>query len=372
MSELPATIGPSAYWYLTRSTGWVALLLLTATMVLGVIDVGRWSTARWPRFVLDSLHRSVSLLVLAFLAVHILTAILDSFAPIRVLDVLVPFVGRYRPVWLGLGTLALDLLLAVAITSLLRQRIGHRAWRVVHWLAYACWPVALVHAMGTGSDVKGGWSLALGAICVLAVLAATCARALHGWPARRRLRAGALALALLSPIALIVWLAGGPLGHDWARRAGTPLALLGARGPAAASSSTAAAQGSGASAGSATLSGAFSATLSGSIVEAAGPAPGTIAVKVAASLSGSVAGRLEIEIDGPPVPEGGVSMRHSSVTLGSPPSPVVYRGTVSALEGNRILARVRSAAGKRLTLQIVLTVNPAARSVTGTVAATPS
>jgi hypothetical protein len=366
------TIGPSAYWYMTRSTGWVALLLLTLTMVLGVIDVNRWSTAAWPRFVLDSLHRSVSLLVLAFLAVHILAAILDSFAPIGVLDAVVPFIGRYRPIWLGLGTVALDLLIALTITSLMRQRLGHRAWRITHWLAYACWPIALVHALGTGSDVKGGWALTLSAICVLAVIAAVCVRALRGWPARREIRAGALALSLLAPVALVVWLTSGPLGHGWARRAGTPPSLLGASTPTAAAS-TAGAPGAGTGAGgSGTLSGPFTASLSGTIAEGPGPSPGLVAVKIAASLGGAVAGRLEIEIDGPPVGEGGVSLRSSSVTLGSPPSPVVYHGSIAALNGNRILARVSSAGGKRLTLQVALSVNPGARTVTGTVVATPA
>ncbi|MGH2879270.1 MAG: ferric reductase-like transmembrane domain-containing protein [Solirubrobacteraceae bacterium] len=371
MTAMLQTIGPSAYWYLTRSTGWVSLLLLTATMALGVLDVNRWSSEKWPRFALDSLHRTVSLLVLAFIGVHVLTAVLDSFAPIGVLDVLVPFVGSYRPIWLGLGAVALDLLLALAITSLLRQRVGHRAWRIVHWLAYACWPIALIHALGTGSDIKGGLSLALTTTCVLVVIAAVGVRALHGWPARRGVRAGGLALSLLAPLALIVWLASGPLGHGWAQRAGTPVSLLGVNAPAAASSTVATSgAGEGGGSGSSSLNGPFTASLSGTITEAPGATSGFVAVKVAASLGGSVAGRLEFEIEGPPVGEGGVSLRHSSVTLGSPPSPVVYHGTITALSGSRILARVRSASGKGLALQVALSVAPGARTVSGTVVAT--
>jgi hypothetical protein len=306
--------------------------------------------------------------VLAFIGVHVLTAVLDSFAPIGVLDVLVPFVGSYRPIWLGLGTVALDLLLALAITSLLRQRVGHRAWRIVHWLAYACWPIALLHALGTGSDIKGGVSLALSAICVLVVVSAVGVRALHGWPARRSVRASGLALSLLAPVALIVWLTSGPLGRGWARRAGTPVSLLGTSVPAAASS-TAAASGSGEAVGSVSPSGPFTASLSGTIAEASGTKPGFVAVKIAASLGGAVAGRLEIEIEGPPVGEGGVSLRHSSVTLGSPPSSIVYHGSIAALSGNRILARVRSATGKGLALQVTLSVAPGAQTVAGTVVA---
>ena len=98
-----AAAGPSIDWYLTRSTGAVALLLLSVAVALGVLDVKRWSTPRWPRFIVDSLHRNVSLLALAFLVLHILTSVLDSFAPIGLIDAFVPFVGSYRPFWLGLG-----------------------------------------------------------------------------------------------------------------------------------------------------------------------------------------------------------------------------------------------------------------------------
>ena len=177
-----ASSGPSAYWYLTRSTGSVALVLLTGAVVLGVIDVQRLSTPRWPRFLVDSLHRNVSLLAMVFLGLHILTSVLDSFASISLTDAVVPFAGSYRPFWLGLGALALDLLLAVTITSMLRQRVGFRSWRAVHWLSYASWPVALLHGLGTGSDVKSTWFLALSLACLAAVLVAALTRAIAAWP----------------------------------------------------------------------------------------------------------------------------------------------------------------------------------------------
>ncbi len=137
MSSVFATTGPSAYWYLTRSTGAVALILLTLSFALGVVDVRRWSSETWPRFVVDSLHRNVSLLALAFLCLHILTAVLDSFAPISLVNAVIPFTGSYRPFWLGLGALSFDLILAVIITSLLRRRIGHSSL-ASHPLAHLC------------------------------------------------------------------------------------------------------------------------------------------------------------------------------------------------------------------------------------------
>jgi sulfoxide reductase heme-binding subunit YedZ len=226
MSTALASVGPSLYWYLTRSTGAVALLLLTLALALGVLDVQRWSTPRWPRFVVDSLHRNVSLLALAFLLAHILTSVLDSFAPIGLLDAFIPFVGSYRPFWLGLGAVSFDLILAVILTSLLRQRMGYGAWRAVHWLTYASWPIALLHGFGTGSDVKSRWLLVLSIACVAIVAAAVLARVLSGWPRQIGRRSAAIGGAGAFSLFLALWLPSGPLGSDWARRSGTPSALL--------------------------------------------------------------------------------------------------------------------------------------------------
>src|SRR5664279_5125719 len=170
--SLLASTGPSIYWYLTRSTGAVALILLTAAIALGVADVQRWSSPNWPRFIVDSVHRNVSLLAMVFLVLHILTSVLDSFAPIALTDAVIPFVGTYRPFWLGLGAISFDLLIAVTVTSLMRQRLGFSTWRAVHWLTYASWPIALLHGFGTGSDVKSTWLMVLSALCLVAVLLA--------------------------------------------------------------------------------------------------------------------------------------------------------------------------------------------------------
>jgi sulfoxide reductase heme-binding subunit YedZ len=222
-----AGAGPSLYWYLTRSTGAVALILLTVAIVLGLAEVRRWSTPRWPRFVIDGVHRNVSLLAMAFLVAHILTSVLDSFAPIGLIEAVVPFVGTYRPFWLGLGAVSFDLVLAVIVTSLLRTRMGFASWRAIHWLTYISWPIALLHGFGTGSDVKSGWLLVLSIGCALAVTAAVLARALSGWPAHRRERTAALAGTGVFSLFLLLWLPSGPLGSEWARRSGTPSSLLG-------------------------------------------------------------------------------------------------------------------------------------------------
>ena len=226
MSAPLATSASSLEWYLTRSTGAVALLLLTLTIALGVLDVKRWSTQRYPRFVIDSLHRNVSLLAISFLLIHILSSIVDGFAHISIAAAVIPFVGSYRPFWLGLGAISFDLILAVILTSLMRARMGFASWRAIHWLAYASWPIALLHGLGTGSDVKSQWLLLLSVGCMIAVGVCVLARSLSGWPQNLGLRSAALGATGAFALFLVLWLPGGPLGSEWARRSGTPASLL--------------------------------------------------------------------------------------------------------------------------------------------------
>src|SRR5437588_2346460 len=169
-SQVAAALGPSAYWYLARATGVVSLVLLTASVVLGVLGPLRFTVpGRWPRFAIDTLHRDVSLLVVAVLVIHIVTSVLDGFAPINLLDAVLPFRSTYRPLWMGLGASSFDFLLALVLTSLVRRRLGYRAWRAIHWLAYASWPVAVAHGLGTGTDTKAAWMLLITAACLAAV-----------------------------------------------------------------------------------------------------------------------------------------------------------------------------------------------------------
>lgn len=166
----------TAYWYLTRGTGIVALILLTASVSLGIANVRRMRLPGAPRFVTLGIHRNVSLLAVAFVAVHVLTSVIDGYVPLSIVDAVVPFSSAYHPFWIGLGAISLDLLLAVVITSLLRRRFGYRTWRAVHWTAYASWPVALIHSLGTGTDAGTGWMTVLITILVGVMIAAMLAR----------------------------------------------------------------------------------------------------------------------------------------------------------------------------------------------------
>jgi sulfoxide reductase heme-binding subunit YedZ len=198
-------------WYITRATGVVALVLLTAGMALGLLTAVRFEGRHWPRFITIGLHRNMSLLALAFTAAHVLTTILDNFVPIDLQDAFVPFISPYRPLWLGFGAIALDLLIALTVTSLLRARLGLRTWRLVHWTAYLCWPLAVLHGLGTGSDTRTRWVLVVTLLCVAAIAGLTGWRLANGWPAHPGVRvAGAIVLV------------AGPLRPGWSLHAGLP------------------------------------------------------------------------------------------------------------------------------------------------------
>jgi sulfoxide reductase heme-binding subunit YedZ len=223
---IAAVVTNKELWYLARGTGAVSLVLLTASLVLGITAHNGVGAPHVPRFATAMLHRNLSLLVVVFLAVHISTSVLDPFAGLSWSDAVVPLAARYRPVWLGLGAVAFDLLLALAITSLVRVRLGLRTWRAVHWLAYLCWPVALVHGLGTGSDVRASWLHWLVGVCIAAVAAAAWWRLAATPSLAARWRWTAACGVLLAPILLMLWLESGPLGRGWAAQAGTPTQIL--------------------------------------------------------------------------------------------------------------------------------------------------
>lgn len=161
-----------ALWYFARGSGVVSLVLLTIVVALGIGARSGRTAFGLPRFAVNLLHRNAALLAVTFLAGHVLALLFDSYAKLRIVDVFVPFIGNYRPAWQGLGTVALDLVAAIVVTSLLRQRLGATAWRAVHWLAYLCWPVALLHGLGNGSDRSTWWLWTITMTCAATVAAA--------------------------------------------------------------------------------------------------------------------------------------------------------------------------------------------------------
>ena len=181
----------TAFWYASRATGIVALLLLTAVLVLGILVNRQGRLPGLPRFAVTDIHRNLSLLSVAFIAVHVLTAVLDTFVSIPLAAGIIPFASGYERLWLGLGAISLDLMLAMIVTSLLRGRLNRVLWRAIHLLAYASWPIAFAHSIGSSKDLQQGWMLDMAVGCALIVAAAVIWRLAHA--ARQVPRAGRVA-----------------------------------------------------------------------------------------------------------------------------------------------------------------------------------
>lgn len=155
-------------WYTTRGAGAVSEVLLTSVVVLGILSALRVQGRSWPAFLTAGLHRNLALMTLVFLTLHIVTAIVDPFTNLG-WAALVPFASYYRTFWLGLGAVAFELLLAITVTSLVRGWLGHRAWRIIHWLTFAAWPIGITHGLGTGTDTWSAWMLAITCACIASV-----------------------------------------------------------------------------------------------------------------------------------------------------------------------------------------------------------
>jgi sulfoxide reductase heme-binding subunit YedZ len=371
-----AAIGANsrALWYLTRGTGLVALVLLTVTMVLGISQVVRYARPGFPRFIIGGLHKNVSLVAVVFVAIHVVTAVLDTYAPIGIVDAFVPFTGIYRPLWLGLGAVSFDLMLALVITSLVRERIGLRVWRAVHWAAYASWPVALAHSLGTGTDTKVSWVVFVYILCLGAVCAALVWRLVTDWTgvnAKPRLWAGAASAAVV--LAVSGWTAGGPLRAGWARTAGTPAKLLGGGGGASTGQAASPLPSSGVASSSSSTGGLaapFTDSFTGTLTQAGPDSDGNVSVTISGSLRGSVAGRLAVVLKGSPAGRGGIVLSRGTVSIGPDSQPRQYEGSVTQLAGQQIQAHVTDANSHELALDMDLDVSDRTTTVTGTVQGT--
>jgi len=359
----------TALWYLTRATGLVSLVLLSATVVLGLVASTGWTAPQWPRFLSQAVHRNLSLFCLVFIAIHIVTTVADGFVPIGYLDAFVPFLSPYRPLWVGMGALAFDMLLAIGITSGLRSRIRARSWRGVHYLAYLCWPVAVLHALGTGTDARLPLALLIEVLCIAAVVGAVgwrlaAARGMTG--ARRATAAGATAVVVIGIVVISV---AGPLRSGWSLRAGTSAAVLAqikakfAGTAASAASPPSAVPGTTAPVVKGAIPAApFTDNVTGSIRTSQQAATGEAQVFLTMRLQGSDI-PLAVTLIGTVVSGGGVSMTSSSVTFGN------ENGQVTALDGATIGATVQGPRGQ-LDLEMQLSINQSQGTISGTVSAT--
>jgi sulfoxide reductase heme-binding subunit YedZ len=181
-------------WYATRATGMVTLVLFTLVVVLGTLVATRIGGTYVGRFEVNELHRSLSMIAFVFLGLHVATTVVDSYVPTGPLSVVVPFTSAYRTTPVGLGAVAVDLFLAVWISSLLKVRVKNATWRFIHWFSWLAFAIALVHAFTTGTDGRSGWGLVVIVACAALGLASAVGRFL-GRPTR------AAGRTALSPLA---------------------------------------------------------------------------------------------------------------------------------------------------------------------------
>lgn len=173
-------------WYTARAAGVVAYALLTGGVLLGVLLAGRARLPRWPAFAVTDVHRFVALLTGAFVVLHVYTLLLDRYVRTSLVAVLVPGAGTYRPFWVALGTVALELLAAVGVSNLLRKRLGQARWRRIHYLTFAVWAAATAHGIGAGTDAGAEWLRLLYVVSVGGVAAAVAWRSVRPSPASAR------------------------------------------------------------------------------------------------------------------------------------------------------------------------------------------
>jgi hypothetical protein len=260
----------------------------------------------------------------------------------------VPFRSAYRPLWLGMGAVAFDLLIAVIVTSLLRGRLGYRTWRAVHWMAYGLWAVAVFHGLGIGSDSKQLWMLALVVVSVGSVAVATVWRVAVGWPSWTPTRVTMAFGALSVPVVLGAWFVAGPLQPGWAARAGTPASLL-------PHTATVVAEAPPVAAAPAPI--VLPSTTSGQGTTQLHPLANSLA-RVVIQIQTQDAQPLDIRVvlNGRQIGQG-ISMTDGSVVLTPPKGAAPYQGTVTGLNGSNISAILSDGHGDRIALTLALQIS---------------
>jgi len=151
----------TAVWYAARAGGLLAYLLLSASVCLGLLLSGKAKLRRWPRFALEDVHRFLGILAGVFVAIHGGALLLDRFVPFSLSQLLVPGTASYRPLAVGFGVVAAELLVALAVSNHYRRRIPHHVWRRLHVLNLAVWALALTHGLTAGTDATTTWALLL-------------------------------------------------------------------------------------------------------------------------------------------------------------------------------------------------------------------
>ncbi|MBU6233043.1 MAG: ferric reductase-like transmembrane domain-containing protein [Acidobacteria bacterium] len=147
------------FWYTSRTTGVVSLVFLTLVCVAGILVSTRVGGRRIGRFELNEIHRSLSMSAMIFVGIHVITTVIDTYVPIGWISSVVPFTSPYKSLPVAIGTVAFDAMLAVWLTSLVKERLNFSSWRAVHWGSYVAFVTSALHAYTVGTDAHTHWCL---------------------------------------------------------------------------------------------------------------------------------------------------------------------------------------------------------------------
>jgi sulfoxide reductase heme-binding subunit YedZ len=170
IQSLFGTTSVQLWWYITRASGLTGYFLLWLSMIWGfAVSTKLFQPVLENTFTYD-FHEHLSLLGLGFVLIHVVVLLFDKFLPFSVLQLLVPFIDSYRPVWVGLGIISFYVLLLVTFTFYLRQQIGRRAFRAIHVLSLVSYLGTTLHGLFAGTDSALPITMFLYAGTFLAVL----------------------------------------------------------------------------------------------------------------------------------------------------------------------------------------------------------
>jgi len=319
-------------WVVARASGFTAYVLVTLSVVFGLVLSQRWQSRRaWPRLVNDQLHQYTTLLAGVFTAIHGISVWIDPFTAFTLKEVLLPGTSHYRPLWMALGIVSAYLGLAVVITGWLRPRIGYAWWRRLHYLTFVVWLLATLHGLGNGSDTRTTWAIAIYGISSLAVVVLTIVRLMRpaGRP-RVAARPGWAALAALVALSVAGFAAAGPLRPGWnaianngkgsGGRLGTTATLASALSP-------------------------YSATFAGRVAQQGPDAQGITTLTFDLQVQGGPYDAMTLVLRGEALQGGGVALTGSSLTLGTGGDPGMFQGALTQLSGGDFTAVLHGSGG---------------------------
>lgn len=321
------TLWQSVTWDIARAGGFLAYILLTLSVALGLALTMQWQTPRWPRLINNELHNFVTLLATVFVAVHILAVWIDPFTSFGLNEVLIPFVSHYRPIWMALGIIALYLGIAIGISTLLRPYIGYKVWRGLHVLTIVIFALVLVHGIATGSDTRTWWGITIYGGSILLVGSLLWQRLYY--PANKQSRAHpVLAVGVvIAGIACVFWMLLGPLQPGWNTIANN--------GKGNGSVQAATAKTSSSLTGNA-FTPSFNGDLQGQMTQQGPDTNGNITLQLNMTISNGPQGIVQVTLQGQNNGfDNDLQITHSQVTLRQSNNTPLYVGPLTRISGER-------------------------------------